>query len=110
MHWKEGGHNVSTAVFDLPPPITDCSIEKVWSLWVRLVLYSRVFIKRPVLKSDNLQYNKLGRWVDGTKHLMFQALFFFIISYRLYFYFCKIIKKNKKINWNDFCKEFCKKL
>ena len=34
MHWKEGGHNVSTAVFDLPPPITDCSIEKVWSLWV----------------------------------------------------------------------------
>ena len=34
------------------------------------------------LKSDNLQYNMLGRWVDGmndssTKHLMFQALFFF---------------------------------
>ena len=48
------------------------------------------------------------RWVDGTndsstKHLMFQALFFFIISYRLralktlYFYFCKFI---------NFCKEF----
>ena len=39
--------------------------------------------------------------------------FFFIISYRfralktLYFYFCK---KNKRINWNNFCKEFCKKL
>ena len=34
------------------------------------------------LKSDNLQYNMLGRWVDGTnnsstKRLMFQALFFF---------------------------------
>ena len=34
------------------------------------------------LKSDNLQYNTLGRWVDGTndsstKRLMFQALFFF---------------------------------
>ena len=34
------------------------------------------------LKSDNLQYNTLGRWVTGTndsstKHLMFQVLFFF---------------------------------
>jgi len=57
-------------------------------------------------KSDNLQYNTLARWVDGTndsstKRLMFQALFFFIISYRLralktlYFYFCKFIKKYK---------------
>ena len=27
----------------------------------------------------------------------------------LYFYFCKFIE-NKKINLNDFCKEFCKKL
>ena len=38
--------------------------------------------------------------------------FFFIISYTLralktlYFCFCKIIKE---INWNNFCKEFCKK-
>ena len=58
------------------------------------------------------------RWVNGTndsstKRLMFRALFFFINSYKLralktlYFKFCKIIK-NKKINWNDFCKEFCK--
>ena len=64
-------------------------------------------------KSDNLQYDMLGRWIDGTivsstKCLMFQVLFFFIISYRLralktlYFY--------KKMNWKDFCKEFCKKL
>ena len=56
------------------------------------------------LKSDNLQYNTLGRWVTGTndtstKRLMFQVLFFFIISCRvralktLYFYFCKVIKK-----------------
>ena len=39
-------------------------------------------------KSDNLQYNMLGRWVDGTndsltKCLMFQALFFFHIFYRI---------------------------
>ena len=27
----------------------------------------------------------------------------------LYFYFCNFIKKNKKINWKDFFKEFCKK-
>ena len=40
------------------------------------------------IKSDNLRYNTLTRWVDGaydslTKALMFQALFFSIISYRL---------------------------
>ena len=35
-----------------------------------LVLYSRVSIKRPVLKSDTLQYNTLGRWVA---HLIDQA-------------------------------------
>ena len=43
-------------------------------------------------KSDNLQYDMLGRWDDGTivsstKRLMFQVLFFFIIS-------CKILCKN----------------
>ena len=37
------------------------------------------------LKSVNLQYNTLGCWFvwinePATKHLMFQALFFFIIS------------------------------
>ena len=73
------------------------------------------------MKSDNLQYNTLARWVNGTnnsstKRLMFQSLFFLsIISYRLralktlYFYFCNFIKKNKKIDRKDFCKEFCKK-
>ena len=44
------------------------------------------------LKSDNLQYNTLVRWADGTndsstKRLMFQVLFFFIKS-------CKILCKN----------------
>ena len=52
-------------------------------------------------KSDNLQYSTLGPSVYGTnnsltKCLMFQALFVFIISYRLRalksLYFCKIIK------------------
>ena len=56
------------------------------------------------MKSDNLQYNMLGRW---EKRLIDQAsdvlsIFLFIISYRLRtlktFYFCKII------NWNNFCK------
>ena len=41
-----------------------------------------------IFKSDNLQYDILARWVTGTndsssKRLMLQALFFFIISYRL---------------------------
>ena len=77
-------------------------------------------IEKPVLKSDNLQYNTLVRWADGTndsssKLLTFQV-FFFIISYRLralktlYFHFCNFIKKNEEINWKGFCKEFCKKL
>ena len=55
-------------------------------------------------KSDNLQYNTLGCWVDRTndswtKRLMFQALFFFINFYRLkalktlFFTSCKVIKK-----------------
>ena len=69
-----------------------------------------------MLKSVNLQYNTLVRWDAGTKdsstkRLMFQALFFFIISYRLAalntFYFCKFIKKK---NLNNYCKEFCKQL
>ena len=57
-----------------------------------------------VQKSDNLQYNTLVCWADGTndsstKRLMFQVFFFFIISYKLralktlYFHFCNFIKK-----------------
>ena len=71
-----------------------------------------------MMKSVNLQYNTLGRWVDGpndssTKRLMFQVLFFFIISYRLralktlYFYFCKVIKRFKK-NEIIFAKNFAR--
>ena len=56
-----------------------------------------------LVKSDNLQYDTLARWVDETNNSstmrrMFQALFLFIISYRLralktlYFYICKIFK------------------
>ena len=46
----------------------------------------------PFLKSVNLQYDTLVRWLAGTndlstKRLIFQALFFFIIS-------CKILCKN----------------
>ena len=43
------------------------------------------------------------------------SIILFIISYRLralktlYFHLCKF-KENKKINLNNFCKEFCKKL
>ena len=40
-------------------------------------------------KSDNLQYDMLGRWVDGTivsstKRLMFQVFFFFIKSGKIH--------------------------
>ena len=59
-----------------------------------------------------------GSIVSSTKHLMVQVLFWYIenetvgcwLGLRalksLYFYFCKLIKKN----WKDFCKELCKKL
>ena len=53
--------------------------------------------------SKNLQYNTLGRWVAGSISYRLRAL------KTLHFYFCKFIK-NKKINWNGFSKEFCKKL
>ena len=55
-----------------------------------------------VIKSDNLQYNTLARWLAGTndssnKCLIVQESYFFIISYRLKalktIYFYKIIKK-----------------
>ena len=74
------------------------------------------------LKFVNLQYNTLICWFaqtneSSTKHSMFQALInLFMIFYRhralktFYFYLCQSIKKNKKINSNNFCKEFCKKL
>ena len=73
-----------------------------------------------ILKMDELTQNptifNILRWLNGsmgqTTHrpcvrLMFPVLSFFIISYRLNS-ILKIIK-SKKINWTDFCKEFCKK-
>ena len=51
----------------------------------------------------------MGRTTHRPSVWCSKHYFFFIISYRLralktlYFHFCKI-------NWNDFCKEFCKKL
>ena len=52
-----------------------CSTEV---LAIRILRY---FSYHRYLKSDNLQYNTLAHWVDGTndsstKRLMFQALFF----------------------------------
>ena len=48
---------------------------------ISYLLVSQIRAKRWHLKSDNLQYNMLDCWVDGTKdsaskRLMFQALFF----------------------------------
>ena len=62
-------------------------------------------------KSDNLQYNSLPCWVHGTKPSVWcsKHYFFFQFPLDLGTYFCKIKKGNKKINWNDFCKEVCKK-
>ena len=64
--------------------------SKIWHCGFVLHLsYSSNWILIPIIiKSDNLQYNTLVRWVAGmndssTKRLMFQALFIFIISYRL---------------------------
>ena len=74
-----------------------------------------------LLKFDNLQYNTLVRWADGTNNSSTKRLtcqvYFFLISYRLralktlYIHFCNLkkkIKKIKKINWEGFCKEFFK--
>ena len=60
------------------------------------------------MKSDNLQYNTLVGWVDGTnysstKHLTFQDLFFFqnfLQTYALSFY-----RSQTVLGWSKF---FCK--
>ena len=41
------------------------------SIWQKLIYEE---------KSDNLQYNAMVRWFTGTKHLMFQALYFYNFS------------------------------
>ena len=70
--------------------------------------YPTVFLKE--LKSDNLQYNMLVHWADGTRRpiIWHSKYFFFIIYHRLktlYFHFCNFIKKNEL---KGFCKEFWK--
>ena len=76
-------------------------------LWYRRKLQhgKRLAIKS-ILKSDNLQYNTLGRWVDGTivwltKCLMFQVLFLgklfskiLSISFKFFYNFTKIKLKS----------------
>ena len=66
-----------------------------WRNWL-------LFDRKLKIKSENLEYNMLGRWVHGTKysstkHLMFQALFFFTISCKnysnLFFYFLITLQK-----------------
>ena len=72
-------------------------------IWMYSKLYMKYLIN--VKKSDNLQYNTLVCWIDGTndlstKHLAFQV-FIFINSNRLralktlYLYVCNFIKKIK---------------
>ena len=74
-------------------------------------------IRLPLHKSENLQY-KLAGSMGQTTHqpsIWCSKHYFFIInidlghSKLLIFVFVKL-QKNKKINWNDFCKELCKKL
>ena len=70
------------------------------------ILVRKTAIISNLIRTNNLQYNMLVHWSDGTndssiKCLTFQA-FFFIISYRLralktlYFHFCNFIKKIEK--------------
>ena len=64
---------------------------------------AHVFAVRLVLKSDNLQYNTLVSWANGTNDLSTKSLTFqvnfFITFYRLralitlYFHFCNFIKR-----------------
>ena len=71
------------------------------------------------IKSDNLQYNALVWWFTWrndllTKCQMFQALFFYNFLWTwgtqnclFSFFFCKFTN-NKKINWNNFKKDFAR--
>ena len=64
--------------------------EEIYNLWSQNTskIFNSIYkisdeqMAESLLKSDNLQYNTLGRWVDGpnnssTKRLMFQVSFFF---------------------------------
>ena len=79
----------------MPKPSAPRILNKETSwLWSSTALSHCLYV---ILKSNNLQYNTLARWVNGTndlstKCLMFQVLFFIIIS-------CKILCKNR---FNEF--------
>ena len=62
----------------------------IWKIYTKVCdnTAKKASLADPSLKSNNLQYNTLVHWFAGTndsstKCLMFQALLFFIISYRL---------------------------
>ena len=57
----------------------------------------------------------MGRWVDGTNdqasdvpRITFFYNFLFLRALKTLFFMN--FEKSKRINWNDFCKELCKKL
>ena len=94
-------------------PLFNIVYERPLKSRLAILIKKRVWVWSLIKTSNSTIFNII-RWVAGTKdsstkRLIFQALFFFIISYRLRA--LKILYFNyKKINWNNFCKAFCKKL
>ena len=86
--------------FVLKSPLNLSELDEVQNFTSSSALYSK--LHDWALKYDNLQYNILGRWVDGMNVWCSKQFFFSIISYRLkalknlYFHFCKFMKKNLK--------------
>ena len=91
--------------------------KRLYFFWFFTCWYSEL---KCVSKNPAI-YNIL-RWVAWTMgqknrrpRVWCSIYVFFNTFYRLralktlYFYFCNLKKKNKKIDWKDFCKEFCKK-
>ena len=90
--------------------------------WHSLFTFRSVVKKfRKILNFINTSIYNIISWFAGpmgqTNHwasVWCSKYFFSIASYRLralknlYFYFCNFIKKIKKKNWNDFCRELCK--
>ena len=97
MKWEMVPHYVTQASWDVS--------RKSWANSFYLGKVSGFcFITFPFIKSDNLQYNTLVCWADGTndsstKRLNFQVFFLHTIFCRLrahktlYFHFCNFIKR-----------------
>ena len=73
----------------------------------------------PLLKSNKLQYNTLllqDKWLvdqasDVPSVWCSKHYFFIDLGHsKLFIFIFDNLWKNKRINWNDFCKESCKKL